>query len=165
MNACFGALHIAVRESVPEAGLSPGKDPVSEQVTSAPRQVICRAKLATNQLTPTGAMQVAVRVNVPAAGISLAEDVYGPFSGQVTSAVRQAMRRAVLEAHVRLVEAMFLCEVSSTAEVLSGMAPNTTSILKEPLACALVTPKIRPSFGVKRIAVHHPNGTSSQIRF
>ncbi|CAK0786123.1 hypothetical protein CVIRNUC_009336 [Coccomyxa viridis] len=66
------------------------------------------------------AFEVAVRVNVPAAGISLAEDVYGPFSGQVTSAVRQAMRRAVLEAHVRLVEAMFLCEVSSTAEVLSG---------------------------------------------
>ncbi len=30
------------------------------------------------------------------------------------------MRRAVLEAHARLVEAMFLCEVSSTAEVLSG---------------------------------------------
>ena len=66
---------------------------------------------------------------MPAAGISLAEDVYGPFSGQVTSAVRQAMRRAVLEAHVRLVEAMFLCEVSSTAEVLSG-ALNATAVLE-----------------------------------
>ena len=68
----------------------------------------------------TGVPQVAVRVNVPSTGINLAEDVYGPFSGQVTSAARQAMRRAVLEAHARLVEAMFLCEVSSTAEVLSG---------------------------------------------
>jgi ribosome assembly protein 1 len=62
-----------------------------------------------------------VRVNLPASGVNLAEEVYGPFSGQVTSAARQAMRRAVLEAHARLVEAMFLCEVSSTAEVLSGV--------------------------------------------
>ena len=68
----------------------------------------------------TGVLQMAVRVNLPSTGITLAKDVYGPFSGQVTSAVRQAMRRAVLEAHARLVEAMFLCEVSSTAEVLSG---------------------------------------------
>lgn len=95
-------------------------------------------------------MQVAVRVNVPAAGISLAEDVYGPFSGQVTSAVRQAMRRAVLEAHVRLVEAMFLCEVSSTAEVLSG-ARKATAILEETLACAFVTFKFRSSPELKRI--------------
>lgn len=65
--------------------------------------------------------QAAVRVNLPASGVNLAEEVYGPFSGQVTSAARQAMRRAVLEAHARLVEAMFLCEVSSTAEVLSGV--------------------------------------------
>ena len=85
-----------------------------------------------------------MRVDVPAAGISLAEDVYGPFFGQVTSAARQAMRRAVLEAHVRLVEAMFLCEVSSTAEVLSG-ARNATSAREEPLACALVTSRNRPS--------------------
>jgi hypothetical protein len=60
-------------------------------------------------------------LNVPSGGASLAEDVYGPFSGQVTSAVRQAMRRAVLEANPRLVEAMFLCEMSSTAESLSGV--------------------------------------------
>ena len=33
---------------------------------------------------------------------------------------RQAFRRAVLEASPRLVEAMFLCEVSAASEVLSG---------------------------------------------
>ena len=59
-------------------------------------------------------------MNVPSGGINLAEDVYGPFAGQVTSAARQAMRRAILEAHPRLVEAMLLCEVSSAAESLSG---------------------------------------------
>lgn len=48
------------------------------------------------------------------ASVRLAEDVYGPFSGQVTSAARQALRRAVLEADPRLAEALFLCEVSCT---------------------------------------------------
>lgn len=48
-----------------------------------------------------------------AASLALAEDVYGPFSGQVTSAARQAARRAVLEGDPRLVEALFLCEVRS----------------------------------------------------
>jgi ribosome assembly protein 1 len=46
-----------------------------------------------------------------AACLQLAEDVYGPFSGQVTSVARQAVRRAVMEGDPRLVEAMFLCEV------------------------------------------------------
>ena len=41
--------------------------------------------------------------------------MYGPFSGQVTSAARQALRRAVLEADPRLVEALFLCEVGAGA--------------------------------------------------
>lgn len=39
---------------------------------------------------------------------------------QVTAVARQAFRRAVLEASPRLVEAMFLCEVSAASEVLSG---------------------------------------------
>ena len=47
--------------------------------------------------------------------LQLGEDVYGPFSGQVTSAARQALRRAVLEADPRLVEALFLCEVGAGA--------------------------------------------------
>ena len=61
------------------------------------------------------------------ASARLAEDVFGPMSGQVTSIARQAFRRALLEADPRLVEAMFLCEVSSTAEALSGRGPHQTS--------------------------------------
>ena len=65
--------------------------------------------------------QVAARLNLPEAGdVALAEDVYGPFSGQVSSAARQALRRAVAEAHPLLVEAMLLCELSTTSDVLSG---------------------------------------------
>ncbi|PRW32859.1 ribosomal S5 Elongation factor G III V family [Chlorella sorokiniana] len=56
-----------------------------------------------------------------AAQLHLAEDVYGPFSGQVTSAARQALRRAVLEADPRLVEALFLCEVATSSEGLSAV--------------------------------------------
>ena len=71
--------------------------------------------------------QIAARLHLPRGGASeepvLAEEVYGPFSGQVTSAVRQAARRAVAEAHPRLVEALLLCELSITAEVLSGARP------------------------------------------
>ena len=41
---------------------------------------------------------------------------------QVTSTARQAFRRAVLEGGPRLVEAMFLCQVSTASEALSGVA-------------------------------------------
>ena len=43
---------------------------------------------------------------------------HGPFSGQVITAVREACRKAVLAANPRLAEAMYLCEVSTTAEAL-----------------------------------------------
>lgn len=62
-----------------------------------------------------------------AASVRLAEDVYGPFSGQVTSAARQALRRAVLEADPRLAEALFLCEVRSSTEgslLWAGQVPK-----------------------------------------
>ncbi len=51
------------------------------------------------------------------------------FDVQVTSTARQAFRRAVLEGGPRLVEAMFLCQVSTASEALSG-APcrNTCSL-------------------------------------
>ena len=39
---------------------------------------------------------------------------------QVTAVARQAFRRAVMEAEPRLVEAMFLCEVAASSDVLSG---------------------------------------------
>lgn len=55
-----------------------------------------------------------------AASSQLAEEVYGPMSGQVTSVAKQIFRRALLEADPRLVEAMFLCEISTASEALSG---------------------------------------------
>lgn len=57
----------------------------------------------------------------PRDSLHLLEDVYGPFSGQVTSAARQAVRRAVLEAGPRLAEAAFLCEVTTSSEGLSAV--------------------------------------------
>ena len=73
------------------------------------------------------ALQVEACLNLPeghqpgaVSALALAEDVYGPFSGQVTSAARQAFRRAILEAGPRLVEAMFLCEIATASEALSG---------------------------------------------
>lgn len=68
-----------------------------------------------------GRGQVEARINSGEAGpLRLAEETYGPFTGQVTSAARTAIRKAVLEAGPRLVEAMFLCEVSTSADALSG---------------------------------------------
>ena len=43
---------------------------------------------------------------------------------QVTSTARQAFRKAVLEGGPRLVEAMFLCQVSTASEALSGELPS-----------------------------------------
>lgn len=53
--------------------------------------------------------------------LPLYEDVYGPLSGQITSAARQAFRKAVLASGPRLVESHFLCEVSTSAEALSAV--------------------------------------------
>ena len=61
----------------------------------------------------------------------LAEDVYGPMSGQVTSVAKQVFRRALLEAGPRLVEAMFLCEISTTSEALSGECQRPDATLHQ----------------------------------
>ena len=42
----------------------------------------------------------------------------------MTSTARQAFRRAVLEGGPRLVEAMFLCQVSTASEALSGVTQH-----------------------------------------
>ena len=68
-------------------------------------------------------LQAEACLNLPrdsSAQVQLAEDVYGPFTGQVTAVARQAFRRALMEADPRLVEAMFLCEVTTSSEALSG---------------------------------------------
>ncbi|PNW73585.1 hypothetical protein CHLRE_13g564950v5 [Chlamydomonas reinhardtii] len=56
-----------------------------------------------------------------ASRLELQEDVYGPFSGQVMTAVALACRSAVMEADARLVEAQYLCQLTASAEALSGM--------------------------------------------
>ena len=45
---------------------------------------------------------------------------------QVTSLVRQAARRAVLESGPCLVEAMSLCQVSTASEALAGVLPGSS---------------------------------------
>eukprot|EP00884_Botryococcus_braunii_P007861 jgi/Botrbrau1/17076/Bobra.0285s0003.1 len=87
---------------------------------------------------PMGAAGPNGRPEPPEAGhADQAEETYGPFTGQVTSAARQAIRRAVLEAGARLVEAMFLCEVATSAEALSGvysvLSKRRAQIVKEDL--------------------------------
>ena len=49
------------------------------------------------------------------------EDVFGPFSGQISSVVRQAIRKGVLENKPRIVEAYFLCEIATSSEGLSAV--------------------------------------------
>lgn len=62
-------------------------------------------------------------------------DQYGPFSGQVMTAVKDACRSAILSKRPRLVEAMYFCEVSAPTEYLGPMyavlARRRARILKE----------------------------------
>jgi len=47
-------------------------------------------------------------------------DQFGPLSGQIINAVRDAIRKAVLKAGTRLVEAMYLAVITTTADALGG---------------------------------------------
>jgi len=49
------------------------------------------------------------------------EDVFGPFTGQVTATTRQAIHKAILENGPRIVEAYFLCEISTSSDGLSAV--------------------------------------------
>ena len=49
------------------------------------------------------------------------EDVFGPFNGQVSAAVRQSIGKAILVNGPRIVEAYFLCEISTSSEGLSAV--------------------------------------------
>ena len=53
--------------------------------------------------------------------ISQKLDRFGPFSGQLMSAVKEGCRRAFLLQPVRLMAAMYTCEIQATAEVLGRM--------------------------------------------
>lgn len=48
-------------------------------------------------------------------------DRFGPFSGQLMSAVKEGCRRAFLLQPVRLMVAMYTCDIQATAEVLGRM--------------------------------------------
>ena len=53
--------------------------------------------------------------------VALQEDVFGPFNGQVSAAVKHAIRKSILENKPRLVEAYFLCEVATSSEGLAAV--------------------------------------------
>ena len=57
--------------------------------------------------------------------IRSSEEQFGPFSGQLISAVRDGCRAAVRSSAPRLVEALYLCEATTTAETLG----NTYAVL------------------------------------
>ena len=48
-------------------------------------------------------------------------DTYGPFSGQLMSAMKEGCRRAFLARPCRLMAAMYSCEILATAEVLGKL--------------------------------------------
>lgn len=62
-------------------------------------------------------------------------DRFGPFSGQLMSAVKECCRRAFLLQPVRLMAAMYTCDIQATAEVLGRMyavvAKREGRVLKE----------------------------------
>ena len=50
-----------------------------------------------------------------------AADIYGPFSGQLISAMKEGCRRAFLAQPARLMAAMYTCNILATAEVLGRL--------------------------------------------
>ena len=48
-------------------------------------------------------------------------DIYGPFSGQLISAMKEGCRRAFLAQPARLMAAMYTCNILATAEVLGRL--------------------------------------------
>lgn len=65
------------------------------------------------------------------------EDVFGPFNGQVSATVRQGIRKAIVENKPRIVEAHFLCEISTSSEGLAAvyavLGRRRAKILREEL--------------------------------
>jgi ribosome assembly protein 1 len=68
--------------------------------------------------------------------LALQEDVYGPFSGQVMTAVAGACRRAVMESDPRLVEAMYLCQVRLAGRLGCGWCTADAAVPADSMACA-----------------------------
>lgn len=83
------------------------------------------------------------------------EEQYGPFSGQVISAAREAIRQSVLKAGPRLVEAMYLSVITTTSEALGG----TYSVLGRRRA-KIISESIREGTGVFIIHSYLPVAAS-----
>ena len=65
-------------------------------------------------------MTLHIAVNEEQDGDGADEDQYGPLSGQIINTVRDVIRKAVLKAGTRLVEAMYLAVITTTSEALGG---------------------------------------------
>lgn len=87
--------------------------------------------LTTQELRNDNSTNTSSRDNNP----SKKQDRFGPFSGQLMSAVKEGCRRAFLLQPVRLMAAMYTCDIQATAEVLGRMyavvAKREGRVLKE----------------------------------
>lgn len=67
-----------------------------------------------------------------------AADCYGPVSGQLIAAMKEACRHAFQAQPQRLMAAMYTCEIMATSEVL-GEKVNITAIKKNAISLTIVT--------------------------
>lgn len=101
---------------------------LSGPLCEEPMQGVCfilRQWNYTNQQTPASSNQSeqTTRSNnrVSEAPAALTADTYGPFSGQLISAVKEGCRKAFLVQPARLMSAMYSCNILATAEVLGRL--------------------------------------------
>ncbi|XP_022739909.1 elongation factor-like GTPase 1 [Durio zibethinus] len=98
---------------------------------------------------------------------------YGPFTGQVMTAVKDACRAAVLQRKPRLVEAMYFCELNTPTEYLGPMyavlARRRARVLKEemqegsPLFTVHAYVPVSESFGFADELRRWTSGASSAL--
>ena len=65
-------------------------------------------------------MKLNLALNPRDEGAGDQDEQFGPLSGQIINTVRDAIRRAVMKAGTRLVEAMYLAVITTTSEALGG---------------------------------------------
>ena len=105
MGVCFVVEQWSIVESDTEASK------VSEK---RPTQATCDAQ---EMLPNQPSSPVVGSPDLP----STCVDLYGPFSGQVISTMKEACRRAFLAQPTRLLAAMYSCEIQATADVLGRL--------------------------------------------
>ena len=82
-------------------------------VSSTTGSRIASAEETTNSSTTNGSSESSTTLT--------STDTYGPFSGQLISAMKEGCRRAFLAQPVRLMAAMYSCNILATAEVLGRL--------------------------------------------